>query len=154
MYVSRGEMLGIPLIGFLKDKFINAIIQMVLSLSIIVMYFKYYKVGFRRLFKLKPNMDSLVSVGSCASFVYGVVSIIFIFIGMKTNNEEMIKNYSNLYFDSASMILVLVSIGKTIEGKSKLKTMDSITKLMKLAPQETIIKVNNEEKVIMTKEEM
>lgn len=152
MYVSMGEMFGIPLIGFLKDKFINAIIQMVLSLSIIIMYFKYYKVGFRRLFKLKPNMDSLVSVGSCASFVYGVVSIIFIFIGMKTNNEEMIKNYSNLYFDSASMILVLVSIGKTIEGKSKLKTMDSITKLMKLAPQETIIKVNNEEKVIMTKD--
>lgn len=152
MYVSMGEMLGIPLIGFLKNKLINAIIQMVLSLSIIIMYFKYYKVGFRRLFKLKPNMDSLVSVGSCASFVYGVVSIIFIFIGMKTNNEEMIKNYSNLYFDSASMILVLVSIGKTIEGKSKLKTMDSITKLMKLAPQETIIKVNNEEKVIMTKD--
>lgn len=152
MYVSMGEMFGIPLIGFLKDKFINAIIQMVLSLSIIIMYFKYYKVGFRRLFKLKPNMDSLVSVGSCASFVYGVVSIIFIFIGMKTNNEEMIKNYSNLYFDSASMILVLVSIGKTIEGKSKLKTMDSITKLMKLAPQETIIKINNEEKVIMTKD--
>lgn len=152
MYVSMGEMFGIPLIGFLKEKIVNALVQMILSLSIIIMYFKYYKVGFRRLFQLKPNMDSLVSVGSCSSFIYGIISIIFIYIGMKNNDVELIKSYSNLYFDSASMILVLVSIGKTIEQKSKLKTMDSITKLMKLAPQESIIKVNNEEKIVLTKD--
>ena len=152
MYVSMGKMMGLPMLSILENKLVNSIIQAILALVIIVMYFNYYKVGFKRLFKLNPNMDSLIAIGSCSSFLYGIVSIIFIIIGTVNNNQELINSYSNLYFDSAGMILVLVSIGKTLEGKSKLKTMDAITKLMKLAPQETIIKVNNEEKIISTKD--
>ena len=152
MYVSMGEMMSLPIFDFLKDKLINGIVQFVLATIVIIMNFHYYVSGFSKLIKLNPNMDSLISIGSCASYLYGIASIILIAVGKATNNEELVNSYSHLYFDSSAMILVLVSIGKALESRSKLKTLDAITKLMKLAPQEAIILENGKEKIINTKD--
>ena len=97
------------------------------------------------LFKLSPNMDSLIAIGSSASLLYGIFAIVMIFIGINTGNDELITNYKHeLYFESAGMILALVSFGKFIENKAKGKTTKAISQLLDLAPKKAHLLKDNE----------
>lgn len=98
----------------------------------------YFINGFKRLFHLSPNMDSLIALGSSASLVYGIY-IIYVMAYQLNAGNEITHYVHDLYLESASMILVLVSFGKYLEGKSKKKTNDSIQKLMDLAPKTAIL---------------
>ncbi len=139
MYLSMGSMIGIPLPPFLSGEdhaFYHALSQLIFTIPIIVIYFRYFKSGFQKLFKGKPNMDTLIALGSSISFLYGIFAIIRIFQGWQSQDLELVHHYHhNLYFESSGMILTLVSLGKYLEGLSKKKTTTAIEKLMDLAPK-------------------
>ena len=139
MYVSMGHMAGLPLPSFLEGT-MNAVsfafAQFLLCLPVAVINSGYYTRGFRNLFRLSPNMDSLIAVGSAASVVYGIVGIFRMSYGIAHGNMHIVHNYlHNLYFESAVMILALVNLGKYLETKSKSKTSAAITALMDLSPK-------------------
>lgn len=149
MYFSMGEMLNLPLPHIFENHkymYINGLIQLILLIPIIILNNHYYINGFKRLIKLSPNMDSLVAIGSVASLTYGLFSLIMLMIASFTDNHELIEEYHmQLYFESAGMILALVSLGKFIENKSKGKTTKAISKLLDLTPKfATIIKEDKE----------
>lgn len=125
MYVSMGHMVGLPLPPFLsghENALYFSLAQLILTLPIVVIYHHFFVTGFKRLFKLSPNMDSLIAIGATASLVYGIFAIIMIGIGLANNNHELVMTYhESLYFESAAMILTLVSFGKYLENKSKKK---------------------------------
>ena len=133
MYVSMGHMMGFPLPEVLHDSFVNAITQLFLCLPCLAFNFKYYINGISRLVRLKPDMDSLVAVGSGAAFISGVVTLC------------MYKGAGHLYFESAAMIVTLVTVGKYFESKSKKKTNDALEKLIALTPEmATVLKDGKE----------
>lgn len=157
MYVSMGHMIGLPLPSFLikeENSIYLASIQLFLTLPSVIIYFKYFISGYQKLFKLKPNMDSLVALGASASLIYGLVAISMLIIAKSTNNSEMMHNYMhNLYFESAATILTLVSLGKYLEKLSKKKTTLAIEKLIDLSPKKArIIEENGDEKEILANE--
>ena len=130
--------------------------QLLLLLPIVYVNRNYFIVGFKRLFKGSPNMDSLIAIGSAAAIVYGIVAIYMIGYGLGHNQIEIVKKYTmDIYFESAGTILTLITVGKYLEAKSKGKTSDAIKKLINLAPKTAIvireeneIEVNFEEIVI------
>jgi len=141
LYISMGHMAGLPLPGFI-DPMMNprayAIIQLILTLPVVAAGYRYYIVGFKTLLKRSPNMDSLVAIGTGAAMVYGIYAIGRIFMG--DTDYAM-----NLYFESAAVILTLITLGKYFETVSKGKTSDAIKKLMGLAPKTaTVIKDDKE----------
>ena len=153
MYVSMGNMMwGFPLPDFIDmhhNKMGFALIQFILVLPIIYIYRRYFISGFKKLFHRSPNMDTLISIGSLASLIYGVISLFIISYGYYLGNDygnHLIEEYHmNLYFESAGMILVLVSVGKYLEGLSKKKTTKAIEGLMDLAPKRAnVLKDENE----------
>ena len=156
MYVSMEHMIGLPLPPFLsghENALYFSLAQLILTLPIVIIYHHFFVTGFKRLFKLSPNMDSLIAIGATASFVYGIFAIIMIGIGLANNNHELVMTYhESLYFESAAMILTLVSFGKYLENKSKKRTTLAITKLMDLAPKKATLFINNEEKVVPLEE--
>lgn len=137
-YISMGHMLGAPLPSFLageENMMIFALNQFVLTLPILYINRSYFSTGFKKLFKASPNMDSLVALGSGAAELYSlfVVFKLAYFIGrgdMAAAHECMM----DLYFESAGMILTLITLGKYFEKRSKKRTGDAIAGLMKLAP--------------------
>ena len=139
MYVSMGHMVNLPLPSFLlghENSVYFALVQLFLTIPILIIYRRYFISGIKKIIKRNPNMDSLISIGSSASLIYGLVSIIMMAIGLKNNDMEMVKRYhENLYFESSAMILTLVSLGKYLESLSKKKTTKAITRLMELAPK-------------------
>ncbi len=141
MYISMGDMMGIPMPKFLhEDPLISAFIQLVLALAVAVINAKFFVNGFKALFKLTPNMDSLVAMGSSASFLYGIFSIIMLSIGIFEENADAVAKYSHgLYFESAAMILTLVTVGKMLEERAKSKTGNAIAKLSRLAPERSVV---------------
>lgn len=143
MYFAMGQMLKLPFPNFLKGTggaIYLAIIQLVLALSVIIINFKFFINGFKSAIKLAPNMDTLIAVGSGASFLFGVFALIMIIIGVKNNDQTLIKTYAeNLYFDSSAMILTLVTIGKVLEDRSKRKTESAVSKLKSLAPDTAVV---------------
>ena len=139
MYFSMGNMMwGFPAPWFVdahKCPIGFAALQAVLVTPVVVIYFGYFVSGFKKLFKGKPNMDSLIGLGSAASLIYGVASLVMIIYGEKTGNAELTMKYTHsLCFESAGMILTLVSLGKYLENLSKKRTKRELTKLMELAP--------------------
>ena len=120
--------------------------QFLLLLPIIYVNKKYYSVGFKRLLKRSPNMDSLIAIGSGAAIVYGIYAIYMIGYGLGHNQIELVERFSmDLYFESAGTILTLITVGKYLETKSKGKTSDAISKLINLAPKTaTVIRDNTE----------
>lgn len=120
--------------------------QLALLLPILYVNRNYFINGFKRLVKLSPNMDSLIAIGSSASITYGLFATYMISVGIDHNNLEIINRYSHdLYFESAGMILTLITLGKYLETKSKGKTSDTISKLINLAPKTaTVIRNGNE----------
>ena len=129
-----------------------AFTQFLLTLPIIYVNRKYYQTGFKTLFHLSPNMDSLIAIGSGAALVYGVFAIYRIGYGLGHGDEALVTRYaSDLYFESAGMILALITVGKYMETRSKGKTSEAIEKLMDLSPKTAILLMENgEEKEIPT----
>ena len=146
MYVSMGHMIHLPLPSFINDSAINyAFTQFILTIPNIYIYRNYFISGYKKLFK-GPNMDTLIAIGATASLVYGIFAIYMIGYGYQNNNLDIVNDYRhNLYFESASMILTLVSLGKYLEGLSKKKTTKAISELMSLVPEEATVLRNDKE---------
>lgn len=139
MYVSMGSMMGLPLPGFLSgaENAANfALTQLLLTLPIMIVNRKYYVNGFRTLVHRAPTMDALIAVGSGAALVYGIFAMYQIGWGLGHQDMERVHQYAHdLYFESAAMILTLVTLGKYFETRAKRKTSEAISKLMNLRPE-------------------
>lgn len=139
MYVSMGHMINAPMPWFLvgeENALIFAFTQFLLTIPSVIIYFHFFSNGFKRLFKLSPNMDSLIAIGSSASLLYGIVAIYMIGYGLGHDDLTIVHSYMhNLYFESCAMILTLVSLGKYLESLAKKRTTKAITKMMDLAPK-------------------
>ncbi len=138
-YISMGHMLGAPLPAFLtgmENALAFALTQFLLTLPILYINDIYFKSGFKKLVQRAPNMDSLIAVGSAAAIVYGLFAIYSIGYGLGHADMELVEQYHmDLYFESAGMILTLITMGKFLETRSKGKTGEAITRLMDLAPK-------------------
>ena len=149
MYISMGHMLGWPLPSILlghENMMIFALTQLFLTLPIMYLNRKYYENGFKSLFHGAPNMDTLVAMGSTAAFVYSVSRLYVMGYAMGRGETDMAHMAAmNLYFESAAMILTLVTIGKYMESRSKNRTSDTITKLVDLAPKTALVVRNGQE---------
>ena len=152
MYISMGSMMGLPLPKVISQQdspLLWAFTQFLLSIPIIFLNRKFFIVGFKCLYNLKPNMDSLVAVGSGASLIYGIFALYRMMYALTVGDMETLHHYSHqLYFESAAMILALVTFGKFLEAKSKGKTGEALEKLIDLAPKTARILKNGEEKII------
>ena len=141
LIISMGHMVGMPLpsiIDPMKNPLNFALIQLVLTIPVMVAGYKFYKIGYKNLFKLSPNMDSLIAIGTSAAVAYGLFAI------YKILNGE--THYAmHLYFESAVVILTLITLGKYLEAVSKGKTSEAIKKLMGLAPKTATIIKNGKE---------
>ncbi len=151
-YISMGHMLGMPIPSFMhgtENALTYAFTQFLLTIPIVFINFRYFKNGFKNLFRLNPNMDSLIAIGSTAAVVYGIIAIYRIGWGLGHNDIELVKRYSmDLYFESAGTILTLITLGKLLESKAKRKTTDAITKLINLKPQTAfVIRNGNTEEI-------
>ena len=142
MYFSMGhEMWGSPVPAFFEGNHIAlALLQMILASIVMVINQKFFINGFRGLIHRAPNMDTLVAMGSAASFCWSVY-LLFAMTGPSAMGDmEIMHSYSHdLYFESAAMILTLITIGKMLEARAKGKTTDALKSLMKLAPQTAIV---------------
>ncbi len=142
-YLSMGHMMGLPVPAFFhgnQNAMAFAFTQFLLTLPILVVNHKYFRVGFKTLFKGAPNMDSLIAIGSSAAVVYGVFAIYKIGWGLGHGDMAMVERYTmDLYFESAGMILALITLGKFLEARAKGKTSEAITKLMDLAPKTAVV---------------
>ena len=138
-YISMGHMLGAPLPSFLmgmENALAFGLTQLLLTLPILYINDTYYKVGFKTLWHRAPNMDSLIAVGSAAAVIYGIFAIYQIGYGLGHSDMELVARYHmDLYFESAGMILTLITLGKFLEKRSKGKTSQAINRLMDLAPK-------------------
>ncbi len=156
MYVSMGHMMGLPLPHWLhgsENAVSFAFTQLLLTLPVVYVNRKYYQVGYKTLLRGSPNMDSLIAIGSTAALAYGVVAIYMIGYGLGHNQPEVVSRYSmDLYFESAAMILALITLGKFLETRSKGKTSEAITKLMDLAPKTALVERDGVEQEIPVEE--
>ncbi|WP_209346241.1 heavy metal translocating P-type ATPase [Flavonifractor sp. AGMB03687] len=138
-YIAMGHMMGWPLPAFFHDPgnvFVVAFIQFLLTLPIMYINDRYYRVGFKTLWHRSPNMDSLIALGSAAAVVYGIAALFQIAWGLGHGDLARVDQWSmDLYFESAGMILTLITLGKWLETRSKGKTSQAITRLMDLAPK-------------------
>ena len=152
MYVSMGSMVGLPQPAFLSghgNAVSFAFTQFLMCLPILYVNRKYFQVGFKTLWHRAPNMDSLIAVGSTAAIVYGIFAIYRMSYGLGVGNEELVMKYHmDLYFESAVMILTLITLGKYLETRSRRKTSEAISKLTELAPETAVIETENGEKEI------
>lgn len=148
LIITMGHMVGMPLpsmIDPMENAFNFAIVQVVLTLPVMIMGYKFYKIGIKNLFKLSPNMDSLIAISTLAAFIYGIFGI------YKIKSGE--TNYAmHLYFESAAVILTLITLGKYLESVSKGKTSQAIKALMGLAPKTANIIRNDKEMTVPIEE--
>jgi len=141
MYFAMGEMIGLPFPSFLSGKenlFYLALTQLILLIPVLILNFKFFRNGFSALFHLSPSMDSLIAVGSGAAIVYGCISMIMMATGDHPSAHD-------LYFESAAMILTLVSFGKMLEGRAKDKAADAVKELSRISPQYASVLRDGEE---------
>lgn len=146
MYFSMGHsMWGFPIPGFFDENFIaQAILQLLLSAAVIVINGQFFVSGFKSLFRRSPNMDTLVALGSSASFLYSLYALF-----LMTADTHHARHYlHDMYFESAAMILALITIGKTLEAHSKGKTTNAINALMNLSPKTATVKRENGEEIV------
>lgn len=145
LVITMGHMFGEP-IGFKLPEFIDpmvnprtfAIVQLILVMPVMAAGYKFFTVGFKSLFRRSPNMDSLIAMGTSAAFLYGIFAIVQIFGGN-------VDYAYDLYFESAAVIITLITLGKYLESVTKGKTSEAIKKLMGLAPKTAIIIRNGKE---------
>ena len=148
-YISMGHMMGWPLPSSLlgmENAISFAFTQFLLLIPVVFINFKYYRMGFKTLFHGSPNMDSLIAIGSSAAIVYGIYAVYKIGIGFGHGDMATVHSFMmDLYFESAGMILTLITLGKTLEARAKGKTSDAITKLMNLAPKTATVERDGKE---------
>ena len=138
-YLSMGHMLGLPVPAFMhRQPLLAAAVQLALCLPILLLNRAYFTVGFSRLFRGSPNMDSLVALGAAAGLTYSLIEMGLLCAGQLTGMPD-------LYFESAGMILTLVTVGKYLEERSKGKTTGAITALLALAPETAVVRRNGTE---------
>ncbi len=139
VYIAMGPMLGLPIPSWLvgpENSVSMALAQFLLTLPVIYVNRPYYINGFKTLWHRHPNMDSLIAIGSGAAVVYGVFALFRIGQGLGHGDLDLVARYAHdLYFESATMILGLITLGKYLEARSKGRTSDAIAKLMDLAPK-------------------
>ena len=157
MYVSMGHMIGLPLGSVFHGGGWHAILyagtQLVLTLPVCWINRAFFISGWKGIKTRAPGMDTLVALGAGASLAYGVFAIVMICIGLSTGNDDLVMQYRHdLYFESAAMILTLITVGKTLEAYSKGKTTDALKSLMKLAPQTACVLRGGEQVTIPVSE--
>ena len=146
MYISMGHtMFHLPVPSFMNNVLILAILQMLLTICIMILNQKFFINGIKGILNHSMNMDTLVSLGSFSSFIY---SLYLVFKMCTLDTMDAMSILHGLYFESASMILVLISVGKLLEERSKGKTTNAIQSLMNLKPKTAIKKINNEEVIV------
>ena len=143
MYVSMGHMLGAPLPGFLTGPAHGvsfAMVQFLLTIPILLINRHYFTNGFKQLFRLHPNMDSLIAVGSAAAAAYSVYTIFVIGEALGRGDLEAAGSaIHSLYFESSAMILTLITLGKMLESRAKRRTSDAISALIRLSPKTAVV---------------
>ncbi len=142
MYFSMGHMMfGFPLPGFFDGNHVAmGLVQMLLAMIIMLINKKFFISGFTSLIHGAPNMDSLVALGSGASFLYSLVALFLMTDAQVKGDADAVMSYmDNLYFESAAMILTLITVGKMLEARSKGRTTDALKSLIKLSPKEAVI---------------
>lgn len=145
-YLSMGHMMGLPLPQVLHTHpLLLACLQLALVIPILILNRNYFTVGFSRLVKLSPNMDSLVAVGAAAGLVYSLIEMGLLAAGQ-------VSGMPDLYFESAGMILTLVTVGKYLEERSRGKTTGAISALLALAPESAVVRRQGQEFTIPTEE--
>ena len=143
-YLSMGHMMGLPVPAFMhRQPLAAALVQLVLCVPILILNRAYFTVGFSRLFKGAPNMDSLVALGAAAGLVYSLIEMGLLAAGQ-------VAGMPDLYFESAGMILTLVTVGKYLEERSKGKTTGAITALLALAPDVAVVRRSGTEVTVAT----
>lgn len=147
MYISMGHIMwGWPLPEFMRNPILLASVECVLALIIMIINRKFFINGVKGALHLSPNMDTLVSLGSGASFIYsGVLTVLIIVAVSKGDHEAVHTHLHGLYFESAAMILSLITLGKLLEAYSKGKTTDALRGLMDLAPKKATLLVDGRE---------
>lgn len=160
MYHMYRDLFGLPVPDFIMKAFHGgenamtlALTQLLLLLPILYMNRKFFAVGFKTLVHLSPNMDSLIALGASAALGYGIFAMYRISYGLGHGNMALVEQYSHdLYFESAGMILTLITVGKYLEGRSKGKTSEAITKLMDLSPKMAVVLDGNGGEVMIPTE--
>ena len=143
-YLSMGHMMGLPVPAFMhRQPLAAALVQLVLCVPILILNRAYFTVGFSRLFRGAPNMDSLVALGAAAGLVYSLIEMGLLAAGQ-------VSGMPDLYFESAGMILTLVTVGKYLEERSKGKTTGAITALLALAPDVAVVRRSGTEVTVAT----
>ena len=143
-YLSMGHMMGLPVPAFMHHQpLLAALVQLALCLPILILNRAYFTVGFSRLFQGSPNMDSLVALGAAAGLAYSLIEMGLLAAGQITGMPD-------LYFESAGMILALVTVGKYLEERSKGKTTSAITALLALAPDVAVVRRSGTEVTVAT----
>ena len=143
MYLTMGHMVGLPtphILHGLENAALFALVQFLLTLPAVFLNRAYFSKGLKALWHRSPNMDSLIAVGSGASLIYGVAALLRMTWAMGNGQWEVVELYSkNLYFESAAMILTLITLGKFLETRAKGRTGDAIRQLMDLAPKTALV---------------
>ena len=157
-YISMGGMWGLPLPAFLKGNDslgIIAFTEFLLTLPVIAVNHKFFTKGISSLLHAAPNMDTLIALGSGSSLIFGIYGIYGMLYGYSVSSPETVMSFGHsLYFESAGMILTLVTLGKLMEARAKSKTTDAVAGLMELAPKTAVLIDKNGEREIPASEIM
>ena len=149
MYFTMGHMVGLPEPHWyhgLENAMVATLLQFFLTLPAVYLNRVYFTRGLKSLWHKAPNMDSLIAVGSGAALIYGVAALFMMADAMGAGDWETVQHYrSNLYFESAAMILTLITLGKFLETRAKGKTGDAIRALMDLSPKTACVRRNGVE---------
>ncbi|MBQ6889523.1 MAG: heavy metal translocating P-type ATPase [Oscillospiraceae bacterium] len=149
MYFTMGHMIGLPLPGWYhgpNNALVAALLQLFLTLPPVYLNRVYYSRGLKALYHRSPNMDSLIAVGSLAALIYGAAALFRMAWAMGNGAWDVVEHYSkNLYFESAAMILTLITFGKFLETRAKGKTGDAVRALMDLSPKQATVLRNGSE---------
>ena len=149
MYFAMGHMVGLPMPGWYSGRenaLVAALLQFLLTLPAVYLNRVYYIRGFKALYHRSPNMDSLIAVGSSAALGYGIIVLFMMAAAMGRGDWDAVAAYSHsLYFESAAMILTLVTLGKFLETRAKGKTGDAIKQLMDLRPKTALVRRDQKE---------
>ena len=152
MYFTMGHMIGLPVPGWYhgnENAMSAVLLQFLLTLPPVLLNRSYFTKGLRALVNRAPNMDSLIAVGSGASLIYGVIAMFRISYAIGHGQWDVVAHYrENLYFESAAMILTLITLGKYLEARAKGKTGDAIRQLMDLSPKTAIRRIETGEETV------
>lgn len=152
-YIAMGPMVGMPQPGVFQgaeNAFVFALTQLLLTIPVMFVNFRFYRTGFKTLFSGSPNMDSLIAIGSGSAALFSVYAVYKMAFSFGRSDVTTAQHFAeNLYFDSAAMILTLITLGKFFEARAKGRTSEAITKLMDLAPKTATVIRDGKETIIL-----